>query len=149
MNLAVPPQIPNLPSANSSSKSTFVICPSISILATASPIKPVLTSLLSITTSLLICRPTATRFPIAFVVKCRGKLPYAGANWRKVSVPSSLREKVEMLSEKMGVEFVEGFGFGSEKEESFLLPIMRNRLSGCKDGSVRWYVYSDYDDLPI
>lgn len=122
-------QLPSLPNAYSSSNMTFVICPSISILATASPINPVATSRFNITTSLLIWRPTPTRFPMAFVVKCLGKLPYAGASCTKERDPSSLSEKVEILSERISVELF-GSGLGREKEESFRLPIIRKRLSG-------------------
>lgn len=58
---------PNTPSARSSSHTTAVTLPPISILATGSPIKPVCTSLARIATAWLFCRPTATRLPIALV----------------------------------------------------------------------------------
>ena len=98
-------------------------------LATGAPIKPVTISRANITTSLEYCSPTPTRLPIAFVLNCRGKLPNAGASCVKVSVPSWLNANVEMVSEAIKVLF-DGSGLGTLKEESFLLPMSRKRLSG-------------------
>lgn len=119
------------PSRPHSCHCTLTMLPSSTILATGSPRFPVAASLPRITTSSLSCKPIATRVPHLFKEKCLGKDPPAGQTWVKVRVPSWLRAKVDMVSERMAVEFL-GSGLGMEKDESFLFETMRKRLSGYK-----------------